>query len=107
MTIKSAALICLGASSASAAPMPGTASSKLVSPQIGLFRSPDGFQVNAGDSGWIHLAAPQGNKYIATVYRAPDSQTGEKDKTAKKSTPASLTIRVDDLPKELPLDKYV
>lgn len=90
------ATLLLSASVAQAAPMPGTASSALVAPKLGLYRSPMGFQVSAGESGWIHAEAPKHNKYVATVYRSP-----------KAEADASLTIRVDKLPKEVALDKYV
>ncbi len=88
-------------SGAQAAPMPGTATSKLVAPQLGIYRSPLGFEVGAGKSGWVHGSAPANNKFIATLYHAP-----KKDKNAK-SEGASLTVRVDKLEKEVALDKYI
>jgi hypothetical protein len=96
-----------------AAPMPATASSKLVSPQIGLYRSPVGFTVSAGESGWLQLEAPRDSKFIATLYKSPT--VAEIAKTAKGKTPAgakkehaaTLTVRVDSLEKEMPLDKYI
>lgn len=97
-------------STAQAAPLPATASSKLVSPQLGIYRSPLGFMVSAGDSGWVQLEAPKESKYIATLYKAP--ATGEAPKAAGKGDAkgdksATLTVRVDKLEKEMPLDKYV
>lgn len=87
-------------SSVLAAPMPGTATSKLVAPQLGIYRSPLGFEIAAGDSGWVHAQAPVNNKFVATVYHAP------KAKGAKTDT-ASLTVRVDKLSKEMALEKYI
>lgn len=96
------------------APMPGAASSALVSPQLGLYRSPLGFQISAGESGWVHAEPPTDNKFIATLYRAPtNTATPGNAKSAKPptsndaSTGASLTVRIDELKKEVPLDKYV
>lgn len=109
-------------SSAFAAPIPGTSSSKLISPEIGLFHSPAGFQMNAGKTGWSQVAPPAGNKFIATMYKAQPTAIGaqiQRDlhasaktagaaaRTAKAGTPASLTVRVDDLDREIPLDKYI
>lgn len=93
------------ATSALAAPMPGTANSKLVAPQLGLYRSPLGFQISAGDSGWLHSEPPKDNKFIQTVYRAPSTggQNGKQDAVAG----ASLTVRVDELKKNIALDKYI
>lgn len=87
---------------AHAAPHPATATSALVAPQLGVYRSPLGFQVSAGDSGWKQAEAPSDNKFIATLYKAPTA------KDAKATVePGSLTVRVDKLAKEIPLDKYV
>ena len=110
--------------SAQAAPIPGTTTSKLVSPQIGLYHSPIGFQLNSAHTGWAHVAPPAGNKFIATVYRAEPGSVasqmhsdlhaqgnvvGEKASavTAKQGAPATLTVRVDDLDKDVPLDRYI
>ena len=76
------------------APIPGTASSTLVSPQLGLYRSPLGFEVSAGSSGWAHAEPPKDNKFVATLY-------------ANQHSGASLSVRVDELKKEMPLDKYI
>ena len=120
--------VALAVLSAQAAPIPGTATSKLVSPQIGLYHSPIGFQLNAGKTGWEHVAPPAGNKYIATVYRAEPGSVASQmhndlrargnivggngnaaalSANAKVSAPATLTVRVDDLDKEVPLDRYI
>lgn len=96
---------------AHAAPIPGTATSKLVSPEIGLYQSPAGFHMTAGKSGWSHVAPPKGNKFIATMYKAqPTSVAGQIHAdlhNAKPASTASLTVRVDDLDKEVPIEKYV
>lgn len=83
-----------------AAPHPGTATSALVAPQLGIYRSPLGFQLDAGQSGWAQSQAPTENKFIATVYKAPN-------KAGTKGESPSLTVRVDQLNKEMTLDKYV
>ena len=85
--------------------MPATATSKLVAPQLGIYRSPLGFEVAAGKSGWVHGQVPANNKYIATLYHAP-MPTGKMAKGMKTDT-ASLTVRVDKLEKEQALDKYI
>jgi hypothetical protein len=100
--------------SSQAAPMPATASSKLVSPQLGLYRSPNGFTVSAGDSGWIQLEAPRDSKFIATLYKSPTvaeiakvAKNGKAPIGMHKGHSATLTVRVDNLSKEMPLDKYI
>lgn len=108
-----------------AAPIPATSTSKLVSPQLGLYRSPMGFQVTNGGSGWVHAEPPKGNKYIVTMYKAPTTaQPGSvadqmrNDLSAKGSvvasapkikagSPATLTVRVDELSKDIAIDKYI
>jgi hypothetical protein len=89
----------LASTFAIAAPMPATSTSKLVAPQLGLYRSPLGFEINAGKSGWIHAQAPGDSRFVQTVYRAPQ-QPGEK-------TAASLTVRVDKLDKPVAMNKYI
>jgi hypothetical protein len=84
---------------ASAAPIPGTATSTLISPTSGLFRSPLGFHLNAGTSGWKQSEGPVDNKFIATMYKAPASKIS--------GDAGTLTVRVDRLPKDIALDKYV
>lgn len=74
---------------ASAAPHPGTATSTLVSPALGVFRSPLGFQISAGASGWVQSEAPHDNKFIAAVYTAPTK--------IHAAEGGSLTIRIDKL----------
>lgn len=79
---------------ASAAPIPGSTSSKMVAPKLGLFRSPKGFVISAGGSGWSHVEAPKDSKFVATMYDSPVST-------------AALTVRVDELKKDTNLDAYV
>lgn len=95
-----AALCVVAVPAAMAAPMPATSTSKLVAPQLGLFRSPTGFEISSGASGWIHSVAPQDSRYIQTVYRAPKDP-------ADKKTAASLTVRIDKLEKPVAMNKYV
>lgn len=84
------------APNANAAPHPGSASSRLLAPKLGFYRSADGFRLHSGDSGWLQAAPPRGNQTILTVYRNPavDSK-------------ASLTVRVDRLSRGTNSDKYV
>ena len=87
----------LGLSSlALASPHPGVASSKLMVPQLGFYRSPDGFHLHAGDSGWLQAAPPRGNKTIVTVYRDP-----------KNESKASLTVRVDQIARHISAERYI
>ena len=73
--------------------MPATASSKLVSPQLGLYRSPLGFEISSGTSGWAHAEPPKNNKYVATLYADP-------------KTKASLSVRVDELKKDMYVSRW-
>jgi hypothetical protein len=79
-----------------ASPHPATASSTLVAPRLGFYRSPDGFHLHSGDSGWLQTAPPRGNQTILTVYRSP-----------KNESKASLTVRVDRLARGANADRYI
>lgn len=93
-----AVVFCAGPQ-ASSAPIPGTATSTLIAPSSGLFRSPLGFHLSAGSSGWTQTEAPGGNKFITTMYRSPGAKfIGEN---------GMLTVRVDKLAKVMPLDRYI
>ena len=81
---------------ATASPHPATASSPLVAPRLGFYRSPDGFHLHSGDSGWLQAAPPRGNQTILTVYRSP-----------KNESKASLTVRVDRLGRGATADRYI
>lgn len=116
-------LVGLFASTSFAAPIPGTASSKLVSPEIGLYRSPNGFTIAAGKSGWTLTSPPKDSKHVAAMYlpreatsvaqqmKADLQAKGDVVKTtrqpASQESKAALTVRVDELKKETTLDKYV
>jgi hypothetical protein len=89
------------AGSAEAAPHPGTATSSLVSPQLGIYRSPLGFKVGSGTSGWAQAEPPKDNKFIATMYKAP------MDPKNPQAEAGSLTVRIDQLDREMALEKYV
>jgi hypothetical protein len=105
----------LSASSGHAAPFPATASSKLIAPELGIFHSASGFQISAGDSGWVHAEVSANNEFIETLYRAPELEpavaealAGSKSKPKTKGAEtASLTVRVDKLDKDLSLERYV
>ncbi len=92
--------VLIGGGLAIAAPMPATSTSQLVAPQLGIFRSPLGFEINAGGTGWVHGQAPSDSEYIQTVYRAP------KEVGATKPA-ASLTVRVDKLDKPIAMERYI
>jgi hypothetical protein len=93
------ALQLLHSATAQAAPIPGTATSTLVTPRLGIYRSAQGFQIEAGQSGWAQAQAPAENKFVSALFKAPTKPgAGEA---------GSLTVRVDQIAKELPLDKYV
>ncbi|MEK7357146.1 MAG: hypothetical protein AAB250_11905 [Bdellovibrionota bacterium] len=114
------------ASTSFAAPIPGSTSSKVVSPEIGLYRSPNGFTIAAGNSGWSLASPPKDSKHISAVY-APRESTSvaeqmKADLVAKadivkgrkaierkpaQEMKAALTVRVDDLKKDTTLDKYI
>ena len=87
-------LLAPGATQAS--PHPAAASSKLIAPRLGFYRSPDGFHLHSGDSGWLQAAPPAGNQTILTVYRSP-----------RNESKASLTVRVDQLARGTNADRYI
>ena len=83
----------LSLTSAHAAPIPLTSSSLLTSQKAGIYRSPLGFSVNAGRSGWSVVAEPVPNDYVVATYKSPNSAN-------------ALTVRVDELEKPLTLEAY-
>lgn len=91
-------LFCFIGSNTFAAPIPGTGASQLIAPELGIYRSPHGFQVSKSTTDWIQTRPPKSSKHIATVYRSPK---------VSENTRASLTVRVDQLKNNMPLDKYV
>ena len=90
----------LTATLAQAAPIPGTSSSAMMAPKLGVYRSPIGYEIKTAGSGFKQIAIPADNKFIETVYRHVAS---EKSKDGN----GTLTVRVDKLEKSTPLKKYV
>lgn len=88
------------ATSAVAAPIPGTSSSAMMAPKLGVYRSPIGYEIKTASSGFKQVAAPADNKFIETVFR---HVAAGKNKTGN----GTLTVRVDKLEKNTPLKKYV
>ncbi len=82
---------------ARAAPIPLTTSSKVLTAKPGIFHSPKGFQLNAGDSGWVQASLSGQHPYIVTTY---------KSETLRNGYQAALTVRVDDMQEALDLDDY-
>lgn len=81
-----------------AAPLPATSTSSIISEKKGGFFSEIGFKMNAAETDWQLSPKPGESKYMVTMYRAPE---------AYKSVHASLTVRLDRLGQEAPLDDYV
>ena len=67
------------------APMPLTSSSIFISGTNGVFHSPLGFSLNAGNTDWTLAAKPRNNRFIKTIYRAPNDPE------------ALLTVRADKI----------
>lgn len=86
--------------SAQAAPAPGQATSALVKPELGLYRSALGFELHNGGTGWFQTEAPAENKFVSIIYNSPKN-------AANKDSASSLTVRTDKLDKEVAIDKYV
>lgn len=86
--------------SALAAPIPGTSSSAMMAPKLGIYRSPIGYEIKTASSGFKQVPAPADNKFIETVYR---HVAAEKNKSGN----GTLTVRVDKLGKTTSLKKYV
>lgn len=80
------------------APIPATSSSSFLGIDKGLFWSRYGFSIHAGQTFWSHALPSEDNKFIETLYKAPQSKDGVQ---------ASLTVRVDQLKKRMTLKKYV
>lgn len=79
-----------------AAPIP-TAGGKF-KPQLGVYKSPHGFEMQTAATDWIQSAPPKKTRYIATMYRSPNM---------KNNMRATLTVRVDKLNSELTINDYV
>lgn len=81
-----------------AAPIPGTSSSQLVAPKLGIYKSRFGFEILADNTNWIQTNPPRRSKFIETVYRSP---------IMKNNTRATLTVRVDKMKNQTDIRKYV
>lgn len=64
--------------------------------EMGVYKSPIGFEISSGTTGWKQVQTSKANSFIATMY-IPN----------KKNTEASLTVRVDHLNKEVSLHDYI
>jgi len=73
-------------------PIPGAVSIK---PDLGVFKSPIGFEISAATSGWKMSAIPKSNSFIVGVF------------IPKQKSPASLTLRLDKLTNQTSLQTYV
>lgn len=80
------------------APIPGTSSSSLVKPELGIYRSPMGFEVSSGGTTWLPTKVPKKSRFIEALYRSPQKALG---------TQATLTVRVDNLKKAVQLNRYM
>ncbi len=81
-----------------AAPIPGTTSSKIMAPQLGIHKSKFGFEILAKSTAWIKTQPPKKSRFIETVYRSP---------VTRNNVRATLTVRVDRMKNETSLKKYV
>ncbi len=81
-----------------AAPIPATSTSEFLQTGIGLFRSPLGFSISSDKTNWLHIAPPENQKNIATLYKAPKSYKGVQ---------ALLSVRVDELESSKTLNQYM
>ena len=79
-----------------AAPIPG--GSNKARPSLGVYRSPQGFAMQTAGSDWIQSAPPKNTRYIATMFRSPKM---------KNNMRATLTVRVDQLSRQMELSQYV
>lgn len=89
------ALILL-AQTAFAAPIPGAGSK--AKPQLGVYKSPQGFEIQTAGSSWIQSSPPKQTRYIATMFRSP---------TMKNDVRATLTVRVDKMKTAMDINDYV
>ncbi|MEK6554888.1 MAG: hypothetical protein AABZ31_06600 [Bdellovibrionota bacterium] len=83
----------LSALPALAAPIPFTSSSQLISEKNGIYRSPLGFSIHAGTSGWKPAAPTVKNDFVVATYKS------DVDSSA-------LTVRIDEIKKPITLDEY-
>ena len=87
------ALVFLNLSSAHAAPIPFTSSSQLISEKNGIYRSPLGFSIHAGNSGWKPVPPTVKNDFVVATYKSTLDA-------------AALTVRIDEIKKPITLDEY-
>ena len=81
-----------------AAPIPGTTSSEMVAPKLGIYQSKFGFEIAASKTPWIQTNPPKKSRFIATVYRSPISRNNVR---------ATLTVRVDNMKNSTSIKSYV
>ncbi len=81
-----------------AAPIPGTTSSEVVKPQLGIYRSPLGFEISSQQTDWLPTNVPDASKFIETLYRSPNKVY---------DTRGTLTVRVDKLKNPVSLKQYM
>jgi len=81
-----------------AAPIPGTTSSQLIAPKLGIYKSKFGFEILAANTQWIQTKPPKKSRFIETVYRSPRS---------RNNVHATLTVRVDKMKRKTGIKKYV
>lgn len=98
MKILAFSTIILSALFVNAAPIPGTSSSALVAPKLGIYKSKFGFEILAKNTNWIQTQPPKKSRFIETVYQSPE---------VRNNTRASLSIRVDKMKAKTNLKKYV
>ncbi len=90
MKILLMAFLCL-TTQAFAAPIPGALS---VKPELGVFKSPIGFEISSAASNWKMSSIPKSNSFIVGVF------------TPAQKSSASLTLRLDKLAKDTTLQSY-
>ena len=78
--------------------MPGTTSSSLMAPHLGVHSSKFGFKIDSRKTDWVAATPPKKSRYIEAVFRSPEE---------KNDTRATLTVRVDRLKSKLKLKNYV
>lgn len=89
-------ILLLAQNSTFAAPIPGAGNK--VKPQLGVYKSPQGFEIQTASTNWIQTAPPKNTRYIATMFRSP---------VVKNNMRATLTVRVDQLDKPMEISQYV
>jgi hypothetical protein len=76
-----------------AAPIPFTSTSLLTSEKSGIYRSPLGFTIHAGNSGWQAASPTVKNDFVVATYKSTNDAS-------------ALTVRVDEIKKPISLDEY-